>query len=96
MSYKLMDAEDQLEWLWANCKIIYWDEKDALAYPLEHTMVAGKDMRQAIENKMKPEPMEVDVEMECRGCSEIEVLNEQDLCAACANRVYIGNDELRY
>lgn len=36
-----------LEWIWANCRIIYFPGNGA--YPLEHTLLAGKDSREDIE-----------------------------------------------
>jgi hypothetical protein len=42
---------DQLEWLWANCRIIY--HPDGLgAYALEHSILANKDVRWIIEMEM--------------------------------------------
>lgn len=43
----------QLEWLWNNCKIIYYEADDCM-YPVEHFKAAQKDNRKHIEqNYMK-------------------------------------------
>lgn len=39
--------EDELEWLWANCRIIYFPPDGS--YPIEHTLRARKDSRSMIE-----------------------------------------------
>lgn len=39
--------EDELEWLWANCRIVYFPPDGE--YPIEHTMAARKDSRELIE-----------------------------------------------
>jgi len=48
-----MTPEQQLEWLWANCRITYYPRAPEHAYPLEHAPLAGKDMRSAIEAEMR-------------------------------------------
>jgi hypothetical protein len=40
-------AAAQLEWLWANCTIVYWPEGGN--YPIEHNPHASKYMRDIIE-----------------------------------------------
>jgi hypothetical protein len=44
----------QLEWLWTNCRIIYFPVSGA--YPLEHTLFAKKNARQMIEAEMRSVP----------------------------------------
>lgn len=43
-------ASVQLEWLWANCKIVYWPPDGR--YPIEHAPHARKYSRDAIESEM--------------------------------------------
>jgi hypothetical protein len=43
-----MKPEEMLEWLWANCKIVYWPSGGQ--YPVEHDLAAHKDMRTTIEH----------------------------------------------
>ena len=45
------DLRNQLEWLWANCHIVYFPPHPA--YPLEHSMKVNKNMREHIEAEMK-------------------------------------------
>lgn len=45
-------ASAQLEWLWANCKIVYWDKHDLIRYPIEHNPHAQKYSRDLIEAEM--------------------------------------------
>ena len=40
----------KLEWLWANCKIVYWPKDDS--YPIEHSPHVGKYSRDSIEDQM--------------------------------------------
>ncbi len=47
----LLSAEEQLEWLWANCRIVYWPEFPN--YPLEHAPAANKNAREFIEAEMR-------------------------------------------
>ena len=42
--------EEQLEWLWANCKIVYWKGDDS--HPIEHSPHARKYSRDLIEAEM--------------------------------------------
>lgn len=42
----------QIEWLWAACKIVYWDKEDLMSYPIEHNPYAQKYARDRIEAKM--------------------------------------------
>lgn len=44
-------ATRQLDWLWENCKIVY--RANASAYPIEHNMAAGKDLRALLEHEMR-------------------------------------------
>jgi len=46
----LLSADEQLEWLWRNCKIVYWPEFPE--YPLEHAPQANKNAREFIEAEM--------------------------------------------
>lgn len=46
-------AQHQLEWIWANCKVVYWPED---AYPIEHDLAAVKDSRELIEAQMPKRP----------------------------------------
>lgn len=48
----------QLEWLWSNCKIIYWPKRQGV-YPIEHAPAANKDGRWLIEAEMAGEPIGV-------------------------------------
>lgn len=41
----------QLDWLWANCKIIYYPNEPQ-SYPIEHNARANKIMREYIEARM--------------------------------------------
>lgn len=43
-------ASTQLEWLWANCKIVYWPPDDR--YCIEHNARVGKIGREMIEKEM--------------------------------------------
>jgi hypothetical protein len=43
-------ASAQLEWLWANCNIVYWPEDGS--YPIEHNPHTSKYMREIIEIHM--------------------------------------------
>jgi len=43
----------EVEWLWENCKIVFWQPGEVLAYPIEHDPVAGKDGRAMIEAARK-------------------------------------------
>lgn len=43
----------QLDWLWANCRIIHWPETGE--YPFEHNPRANKDSRESIESCMNKE-----------------------------------------
>jgi hypothetical protein len=43
-------ASAQLEWLWANCKVVYWPKDDR--YPIEHNPHAKKYSRDMIEAEM--------------------------------------------
>lgn len=52
MTDETAQIRQQLEWLWANCKIVAWP--DGGEYPLEHNLAANKDMRVAIEAVMSP------------------------------------------
>lgn len=47
-------TKQQLEWIWANCRIIYFPP-DPNEYPLEHTTMTPfkKDLRYRIEFHMK-------------------------------------------
>ena len=45
-----LTAEEQLKWLWENCRIIYQDVCEN--YPIEHCQFAGKDSRAFIESQM--------------------------------------------
>ena len=61
------DARREIEWLWANCRIIYFPPDKS--YPIEHTLRARKDSRKMIEeardkwsndlitHKMGPKPL---------------------------------------
>lgn len=49
---ELQRLREQIEWLWANCKIVYWP-RSANEYPIEHNPYANKDSRQLIEERMK-------------------------------------------
>lgn len=40
----------QLEWIFANCRIIYFPPGNE--YPVEHSMLANKDMRAELEKYM--------------------------------------------
>jgi len=40
-------ARREVEWLWANCRIIYFPPDNS--YPIEHTLRARKDSRRMIE-----------------------------------------------
>lgn len=46
----IRSMRDQLEWLWANCKIVYWPKDDR--YPIEHNPHARKYSRDTIEAEM--------------------------------------------
>ncbi len=46
-------ASAQLEWLWANCKVVYWPKDDR--YPIEHNPHAKKYSRDMIEAEMPNE-----------------------------------------
>lgn len=48
-----MSDKEQLEWLWANCKIVYWPRNDG--YPIEHNPYAKKYARNLIEQEMECE-----------------------------------------
>lgn len=50
---ELKRVTGQLEWLWANCRIVHYP--GGLEYPLEHTEAAQKRMRVMIENCMPAE-----------------------------------------
>lgn len=43
----------QLDWLWANCRILHWPETSE--YPFEHNPRANKDSREFIESVMNKE-----------------------------------------
>lgn len=45
-----LSDKEQLEWLWANCRIIYYPMDGR--YPFEHTSNVNKDMREFIEKEM--------------------------------------------
>lgn len=45
-----IEASEQLEWLWANCKIVYWPKDDR--YPIEHNPHSKKYSRDMIEAEM--------------------------------------------
>lgn len=49
-----MSDKEQLEWLWANCNIVYWPGTEE--YPIEHNLHAQKDSRDLIEEEMKRIP----------------------------------------
>lgn len=44
----------QLEWLWANCRIVYWPSDNR--YPIEHAPHAHKYARDTIEAEMPNTP----------------------------------------
>ena len=46
----LTTKRDGVEWLWANCKIVYWPNDDS--YPIEHNPHAKKYSRDMIEAEM--------------------------------------------
>lgn len=50
MSEETAQIRQQLEWLWANCKIVAWPGGDD--YPIEHNPHALKDNRALIEALM--------------------------------------------
>lgn len=45
-------AEEALEAIWSNCRIVYYPPSPA--YPFEHALHAGKDMRRQIEQALTP------------------------------------------
>ena len=45
-----LTAQEQLEWLWENCRIVYQDIVEN--YPIEHCQWAKKDSRAFIEAQM--------------------------------------------
>ncbi len=49
----IREQSEQLEWLWANCRIVYYPKDPPGAYPIEHAPGAGKDMRAVIEAEMR-------------------------------------------
>jgi hypothetical protein len=55
-SYKqgVYDTQTYIEWIWANCRIIYFPKADDElgTYPIEHNPFAKKDSRCMIESKM--------------------------------------------
>lgn len=43
--------KSQLEWLWKNCRIVYFPKDEG--YPIEHVPYLNKDMRSVIEMEMR-------------------------------------------
>ena len=44
---------EKLEWIWNNCRLIFYPPPSGISYPLEHSKFAGKDMRLLIEAEMQ-------------------------------------------
>lgn len=51
----MTEAELLMEAAWANCRVVFYPRMDDPRgdYPLEHAPAAGKDMRAAIENRLR-------------------------------------------
>ena len=47
-----MTDKEQLEWLWSNCRIVYFPTNGVGVYPIEHQPFAHKDSRDMIEQHM--------------------------------------------
>jgi len=46
-----MTDKEKLEWIWENCKVVYFPGKGD--YPLEHVKSSNKDLRREIEHCME-------------------------------------------